>query len=271
MVRTYLNICDELILELQFDSIRLYERCCLDFRGVQENPTIGSTKKIIVKYLCENMFMSYSPVKNIGPNMFYFLDSSGSYIGIAENEEVLVKQYAWLIFYIITEQLDKKKYYAVHASAICNAKGALLIAGEKGSGKSSLANHMIMNYNYRFLGDDFCLIDISKQKIISVASTIALQIAKERKTKLNYECEESAQLKHCFFPVLAPLVSTPHIQMLPSDYLLQALVNNRWGGMSELSNSLLQIVDSLKGYLLTLGFNIDQNSMLLDRLHNVEE
>lgn len=276
MFKAYINICDEIILEISFNSIKLYEKCCLDFLCVQDCPTKSGVKIIKVKYVCENIFnedifVPCVPIKNLGSNMFYILDSFGCYQGIAACEEILLKQYSWLIFYAISENLDKNKYFPLHASAVCNSNGAMLIAGDKGAGKSSLAHHMIVKYGYQFLGDEFLLLKTTEQKIINIASTIMLQTDTDKKATYNYVCEASAQLKHCFFPVLAPMIKTPHIQILSADFLLQAMVKNRWGGMAYYPSSLKQISHQIKGYLLTLGLSIEQNSLLLDKLHNVED
>lgn len=48
---------------------------------------------------------------------------------------------------------------AMHASAVCSEKGVILLAGDSGSGKSSLLAHLL-NQGYMMLADDLAVVDV---------------------------------------------------------------------------------------------------------------
>lgn len=58
---------------------------------------------------------------------------------------------------LIYELWQKKGMNVLHGSAVEGGGGGIIFGGLDGVGKSTLANYLVLEYNFKFLADNFCL------------------------------------------------------------------------------------------------------------------
>lgn len=87
------------------------------------------------------------------PGMVFRIDAGGSRIDCLQVPADAKLRSEWLLGPALLLALAARGVYALHASAIASAAGAVLLLGRSGSGKSTLAR-VAADYGWRALADD---------------------------------------------------------------------------------------------------------------------
>lgn len=278
MKSLYIIIQNKIAIKLNIFSENLYNHFNLHFPDCYDelplwwNDVIYNANFYTFDYVDYTKFLSHGKAYNLGVCIQYFKSELDEYYCVAIDELTLEKHYIWLIFHIISEALQGKGYFILHASAVCKNEKALLICGEKGSGKSTLARYLVVERGYKFLGDEFIVLDINNLYLSGVCSTSALQSGVFQKDVFVYDVGQrffnNVRMTTCVFPHIVPLIDKPHVCVLSEKNLIKALAKNVWGRERDLKIGEKNSCHSeLVAYLITTGSNIKINGNLLDKIH----
>ena len=112
--------------------------------------------------------------------------------------------WVWLLGSILAALLYGRHILVLHGSVICSHRGAVLLLGRNGVGKSTLLAGMLKR-DYTMLADDKAAITVSAEGIAEVLPGYPLiRLTRDSVDALGYSCEEStyrAPIKKFILPV----------------------------------------------------------------------
>ncbi len=83
----------------------------------------------------------------------------------------------------------KRGLHAVHCSALRGNKGAVLIAGYSGSGKSTISDRLLQE-GYRLMADDVAVLRVEKDKVMVYPAFPVRKMCRDALDRENYDTEK---------------------------------------------------------------------------------
>ncbi len=262
----------------------------------------------VIEYLTKSG--SIEAKYEIGLDYSCFMNKGGYYV-IRDGKEIIFETKegytpealsSWLLGFAFSMLLLQRKTLAIHCSAVCKKdyyrrRGAILISGEPGAGKSSLTKKLIED-GYKIMADDIAAVRCDKDNVVYPAFPYQKLVRNEvEKRGLNKEnliyinedkdkflvpagddfCSEPCEIKCMIFIVVSDaqevkvrqLTGLEQLMAFRTNLFLHKL-NGAWENLPEVLNMCLKVAGKCPVYLVMRPSGIDSISAMADIVKNID-
>lgn len=110
--------------------------------------------------------------------------STDRYLVLFPFEDIYFYDMVYLVLLVFSRELNKRGKYIIHCAAVEKNGECVLIAGEPGAGKTSIALGLCLNYGYKLVSNDRTVIGLSNNKPYVFSGTLETSIRPQMKKLL---------------------------------------------------------------------------------------